>query len=45
MPQGGKDVDHVRPLSLGDEDTDSNVHALCHDCHQLKTSTEFGRRA
>ncbi|MFA7765305.1 HNH endonuclease [Streptomyces sp. NRRL S-448] len=36
------DVDHVRPLSLGGEDTDGNVQVLCHDCHQLKTSTEFG---
>ncbi|WP_328962669.1 HNH endonuclease signature motif containing protein [Streptomyces virginiae] len=36
------DVDHVRPLSLGGEDTDGNVHVLCHDCHQLKTSAEFG---
>ncbi|WP_404956604.1 HNH endonuclease [Streptomyces sp. 147326] len=36
------DVDHVRPLSLGGEDLDGNMHVLCHDCHQLKTSTEFG---
>ncbi|MGW2425052.1 HNH endonuclease [Streptomyces sp. NPDC001709] len=36
------DVDHVRPLSLGGEDIDSNVQVLCRGCHQLKTSTEFG---
>ncbi|WP_404956608.1 HNH endonuclease [Streptomyces sp. 147326] len=27
------DVDHVRPLSLGGEDTDGNVQVLCRDCH------------
>ncbi|MFF4392379.1 HNH endonuclease [Streptomyces sp. NPDC001552] len=36
------DVDHVRPLSLGGEDVDGNVQVLCHECHGLKTSTEFG---
>ncbi|MGW8330143.1 HNH endonuclease [Streptomyces sp. NPDC055897] len=42
FPADGVDVDHVRPLSLGGEDTDSNVQVLCHDCHALKTRTEFG---
>ncbi|MFE2747802.1 HNH endonuclease [Streptomyces scopuliridis] len=42
FPADGVDVDHVRPLSLGGEDIDSNVQVLCHGCHQLKTSTEFG---
>ncbi|MGP9018899.1 HNH endonuclease [Streptomyces sp. BR1] len=42
FPADGVDVDHVRPLSLGGEDVDSNVQVLCHECHQLKTSTEFG---
>ncbi|MEV1092700.1 HNH endonuclease [Streptomyces microflavus] len=37
------DVDHMQPLALGGEDTDSNVQALCHPCHQLKTGGEFGR--
>ncbi len=37
------DVDHVQPLALGGTDTDGNVQVLCHQCHQLKTSTEFGR--
>ncbi|WP_406737620.1 HNH endonuclease [Streptomyces sp. NBC_00853] len=40
----GVDVDHVRPLSLGGEDVDGNVHVLCHGCHQLKTATDFGLR-
>ncbi|WP_244888740.1 HNH endonuclease [Streptomyces purpureus] len=42
LPRGRVDVDHVRPLSLGGEDIDSNVQVLCHGCHQLKTRTEFG---
>ncbi|MFC1435333.1 HNH endonuclease [Streptacidiphilus sp. N1-3] len=36
-------MDHVRPLSLGGEDEDSNVQVLCHGCQQLKTATEFRR--
>ncbi|MFI5864239.1 HNH endonuclease [Streptomyces sp. NPDC051546] len=42
FPANGVDVDHVRPLSLGGEDVDSNVQVLCHSCHGLKTRTEFG---
>ncbi|MFD9424015.1 MULTISPECIES: HNH endonuclease [unclassified Streptomyces] len=42
FPADGVDVDHVRPLSRGGEDVDSNVQVLCHSCHQLKTATEFG---
>ncbi|MFF6787936.1 HNH endonuclease [Streptomyces filamentosus] len=43
FPTADVDVDHVRPLSMGGTDTDGNVQVLCRDCHQLKTSTEFGR--
>ncbi|MFH8789859.1 HNH endonuclease [Streptomyces roseoverticillatus] len=35
-------VDHVRPLAMGGEDTDGNVQVLCRPCHGLKTATEFG---
>ncbi|MGW6768891.1 HNH endonuclease [Streptomyces sp. NPDC055037] len=42
FPADGVDVDHVRPLALGGEDTDSNVQVLCHGCHVVKTRTEFG---
>ncbi|MGW2633825.1 HNH endonuclease [Streptomyces chattanoogensis] len=42
FPADEVDVDHVRPLSLGGEDIDSNVQVLCRGCHQLKTATEFG---
>ncbi|MFJ5681487.1 HNH endonuclease [Streptomyces sp. NPDC093099] len=45
FPADGVDVDHVRPLSLGGEDIDSNIQVLCHDCHQLRTATEFGGSA
>ncbi|MFD4833760.1 HNH endonuclease [Streptomyces uncialis] len=40
FPAHGLEIDHVRPLALGGEDTDRNVHALCVGCHQLKTNTE-----
>ncbi|OAR25604.1 hypothetical protein A8W25_08450 [Streptomyces sp. ERV7] len=36
------DVDHMRPLSLGGEDRESNVQVLCHGCHQLKTEADAG---
>ncbi|MGW2583097.1 HNH endonuclease [Streptomyces virginiae] len=42
FPADTVDVDHVRPISLGGEDIDSNVQVLCHPCHELKTRTEFG---
>ncbi|MGW3518759.1 HNH endonuclease [Streptomyces hydrogenans] len=45
FPAADVDVDHVRPLSMGGTDTDGNVQVLCRGCHQLKTSTEFGRAA
>ncbi|MDT0454833.1 HNH endonuclease signature motif containing protein [Streptomyces sp. DSM 41527] len=42
FPADGVDGDHVRPLSLGGEDPDSNGQMLCHGCHGLKTATECG---
>ncbi|WP_406405296.1 HNH endonuclease [Streptomyces sp. NBC_00879] len=39
------DVDHVRPLSLGGEDTDGNVQPLCRGCHLVKTREDFGVQA
>ncbi|MFF1958098.1 HNH endonuclease [Streptomyces sp. NPDC058220] len=38
---GSVDVDHVRPLARGGEDTDQNVQVLCHDCHLAKTVNDF----
>ncbi|MFE9117472.1 HNH endonuclease [Streptomyces sp. NPDC007172] len=42
LPADRVDVHHVRLLSVGGEDIDSNVQVLCHGCHGLKTRTEFG---
>ncbi|MFD4700825.1 HNH endonuclease [Streptomyces niveus] len=38
---GSVDVDHVRPLARGGEDTDANVQPLCRDCHLAKTGEDF----
>ncbi|MFF2061838.1 HNH endonuclease [Streptomyces sp. NPDC058200] len=38
---GSVDVDHVRPLARGGEDTDQNVQVLCHDCHLAETVNDF----
>ncbi|MEU0981110.1 HNH endonuclease signature motif containing protein [Streptomyces griseus] len=40
---GVVDVDHVQPLALGGEDTDTNVQPLCRDCHQVKTGEDFSK--
>ncbi|MEU9609579.1 HNH endonuclease signature motif containing protein [Streptomyces sp. NPDC048057] len=45
FPADGLEIDHVKPLALGGDDTDRNVHALCVECHGLKTSAEFRRVA
>lgn len=37
----GVDVDHVRALARGGEDTDGNVQALCRPCHGVKTGEDF----
>ncbi|MEU2179300.1 HNH endonuclease [Streptomyces thermolilacinus] len=36
------DVDHMQPIALGGEDTDTNVQPLCHGCHLAKTAEDFG---
>ncbi|MFI1519136.1 HNH endonuclease [Kitasatospora cineracea] len=36
------DVDHIKPLALGGEDTDENVQPLCRPCHKAKTRADFG---
>lgn len=41
FPASAVDVDHRQPLALGGEDTDSNVQALCRECHRGKTEREF----
>lgn len=32
--------DHIMPLFEGGTDTDDNVQALCHDCHEIKSKAE-----
>jgi 5-methylcytosine-specific restriction endonuclease McrA len=38
-------LDHVVPLHLGGEVTDSNTQALCKACHADKTAAEATARA
>ena len=39
------DVDHIIPLWCGGSNRDSNLEALCVDCHALKTKAEASARA
>lgn len=38
------EVDHITPLSMGGTDIESNLQALCYDCHKAKTTREAGQR-
>ena len=41
------EIDHVVAVCLGGDHEDSNLQALCHECHQTKTKSdmrEFARR-
>lgn len=38
------EVDHVRPLARGGDDTPANLRAICARCHQDKTITDNGGR-
>jgi len=38
------EVDHITPLAMGGTDAESNLQALCHDCHAIKTAGEAGQR-
>lgn len=33
-------VDHIRPLSAGGENTFDNLQSLCHSCHSRKTAAD-----
>ena len=35
--------DHIRPLSKGGSDDDSNIRCLCKPCHDRRTAEQFGR--
>ncbi len=34
------EVDHIIPLSLGGQESDSNREYICRDCHQAKSERE-----
>jgi 5-methylcytosine-specific restriction endonuclease McrA len=38
-------IDHKVPLEQGGSNDDSNLHPLCHQCHEAKTAAEAGKRA
>lgn len=37
--------DHIKPLSQGGEDDDSNIRCLCADHHRVRTAEQFGHAA
>jgi 5-methylcytosine-specific restriction enzyme A len=37
------ELDHIKPLSWGGVDDESNYQALCKPCHSAKTAREKGR--
>lgn len=40
-----EELDHIIPLDQsGDEDDESNLQAICKDCHEVKTAREQGFR-
>ena len=38
------EIDHVVPLHLGGNNSDSNLQLLCHDCHEIKSRSEGNLR-
>ena len=41
----GTDVDHIKPLIDGGDDTDANKELLCFPCHSAKSAREARQRA
>ena len=41
---GTQVIDHILPLALGGTDTEDNIRALCHECHEVRTREQFGYR-
>jgi 5-methylcytosine-specific restriction enzyme A len=37
--------DHIKPLSKGGTDDDSNIRCLCQPCHDKRTREQFGQKA
>jgi 5-methylcytosine-specific restriction protein A len=40
-----REVDHITPLWAGGTDAESNLQALCIECHASKTDAEASKRA
>lgn len=38
------EVDHIKPLSRGGDDSLANLQALCHEHHAQKSALEAGKR-
>lgn len=36
-------LDHIKPLYKGGEDTDANRQGLCDPCHEAKTAEDMGQ--
>lgn len=36
------EVDHIKPISKGGDDTRDNLQGLCLDCHEVKTRHDLG---
>lgn len=37
-------VDHIQALANGGTDDESNLRAICNECHEAKTAKDTGRR-
>ncbi len=38
----GFELDHIKALTKGGEDTDENCQILCAKCHEVKTASDLG---
>jgi 5-methylcytosine-specific restriction protein A len=38
------EIDHIRPLSEGGTEDESNLQPLCVECHSIKSADEASRR-
>lgn len=43
-PTPANAVDHITPKAKGGTDDPANLQAICHDCHEAKTTQENGGR-